>query len=95
MPLRFPQAFTPAFTLALLAAMGSEPLAPYVVAAVLMIAVGTGGSVLIESSTPAFHLLGFLSFVMSSCSEAGRVVLFQVRPLDDPKASEASSKISS
>lgn len=72
------QAFTPAFTMALLVAMGHEPMSTVVAVSVLMIAVGTGASVLMESAMPTFHLLGFMSFVLSSASEAGRVVLFQV-----------------
>lgn len=34
----------------------------------------SSGAVLIESGTPAFHLIGFLSFLASALTEASRVV---------------------
>lgn len=68
------KAFTPALTLTLCVLAGMEKFNLPLVLSVLMIAMGTAGAVLIESGTPAFHLIGFLSFMMSSLTEAIRVV---------------------
>jgi len=72
------KAFTPAMTMVMLVAMGIEGWSGLVVLSVLMIAAGTGLSALIESSTPSFHLVGFIAFMISAVTEAGRVVWFQV-----------------
>jgi uncharacterized membrane protein YgcG len=72
------KALTPAMTLLLLILMGIERWSGLTFLSVIMIAIGTGVSALIESATPSFHLIGFLSFMISSATEAGRVVWFQV-----------------
>ncbi|KAF6258385.1 triose-phosphate transporter family-domain-containing protein [Scenedesmus sp. NREL 46B-D3] len=72
------KAFTPAVTLLIGAGVGVERLRGSLVAAVLLIAVGTGGAVLVESSTPSYSVYGLLLFLCSSLTEAGRVVCSQL-----------------
>lgn len=72
------KAFTPAMTMIMLVVMRIELWSGLIALSVLMIAAGTGLSALIESATPSFHLVGFISFMISAVTEAGRVVWFQV-----------------
>jgi hypothetical protein len=72
------KAFTPAVTMILCLAMGVETLSLALVASILLIALGTSAAVLIESGTPAFSLYGFLCFMLSSATEAGRVVAAEI-----------------
>lgn len=68
------KAFTPAVTLLLGVAMRVETFRLPLLASVLLIALGTGAVVVIESGAPSFHWVGLLAFMFSSLSEAVRVV---------------------
>lgn len=72
------KAFTPGLTLLIGVLCGIERISLPLAASVTMIAAGTGAAVLIESGTPAFHLVGFLSFFVSSLTEAARVIGAQI-----------------
>jgi drug/metabolite transporter (DMT)-like permease len=68
------KAFTPAVTMLLCLAFKVEKLSMMLVSSITLITLGTAAAVLIESGTAAFSLLGFLYFMASSATEAGRVV---------------------
>jgi len=68
------KAFTPALTLLLCVLAGVERPHLPLLASVLLIASGTAGAVLIESGTPSFQVKGLVSFLLSSITEAARVV---------------------
>eukprot|EP01024_Parvocaulis_polyphysoides_P037458 TRINITY_DN33389_c1_g1_i1.p1 TRINITY_DN33389_c1_g1~~TRINITY_DN33389_c1_g1_i1.p1 ORF type:complete len:334 (-),score=49.76 TRINITY_DN33389_c1_g1_i1:572-1573(-) len=70
--------FTPGIVLLLTGILGLEKPSAALVLAILMIGGGTGFAVLIEQGTPAFNFFGFISFLLSSLTEAVRVVLVQV-----------------
>ncbi|WIA13658.1 hypothetical protein OEZ85_007220 [Tetradesmus obliquus] len=72
------KAFTPAVTLLIGVAAGVERLRGSLLAAVLLIALGTGSAVLVESGTPSYSVYGLLLFLGSSTTEAGRVVCSQL-----------------
>jgi hypothetical protein len=72
------KAFTPAVTMILCLAIGVEALSLPLVASILLIALGTSAAVLIESGTPAFSPYGFTCFMLSSATEAGRVVAAEI-----------------
>ena len=68
------KAFTPALTLMLCVVAGLESLQWPLMLSIGLITVGTGSSVLEESGMPSFSMLGLVSFLASSVTEAARVV---------------------
>eukprot|EP01023_Acetabularia_acetabulum_P009341 TRINITY_DN14168_c0_g1_i1.p1 TRINITY_DN14168_c0_g1~~TRINITY_DN14168_c0_g1_i1.p1 ORF type:complete len:331 (+),score=43.39 TRINITY_DN14168_c0_g1_i1:124-1116(+) len=70
--------FTPGIVLLLTGIIGLEKASATLVAAILMIGGGTGFAVLVEQGTPSFNFFGFVLFLISSLTEAVRVVLVQV-----------------
>ena len=68
------KAFTPALTLMLCVVVGLESLQWPLLLSIALITVGTGSSVLEESGMPSFSMLGLVSFLASSVTEAARVV---------------------